>query len=90
MSRFYGCQSLMINYIYCNIALSVTYISKIMAFSRHPCIFYDFNAVYYIFVSPLLIVNHLLYVFNGPISTYIITREGFCSMGFILMFIDVG
>ena len=80
----------MINYIYCNTALSVTQMPKIMASLTLPCNFYDRNVVYYVLVSLLVVNNFWYYVFNGNIFCSTINRENFCTTDLLVLLIDFG
>ena len=46
-----------------------------MALPTLHCTFYDFNVVYYVFVSLLIVNNLLYYAFNGHIFRSTINRR---------------
>ena len=59
-----------------------------MASLTLQCTLYDFNVVYYVFVSLLIVNNLLYYVFNAQLFRSAINREGSCAMDLLVLFID--
>ena len=56
-----------------------------MASPTIECTFYDFNAVYYVLVSLLIVNSHWYYVFNSHIFCPTINREDSCTMGLFVL-----
>ena len=61
-----------------------------MALPTLQCTFYDFNVVYYAFVSLLMVNNLLYYGFNGHTFHSTVNREDSYTMGLQVLFIDIG